>query len=406
MILVMAWRNIWRNKRRSLITMSSIAFAVLFACAFMSMQYGSMTYMVDNAVRFYSGHMQVQQQGYWDERTLDNSMPYSLALLNNLEHAPGVKVAVPRVESFALSAYNNLTRPAMIMGVDFDRENEITRISKKLVQGDLLVNNEKGILMSSGLAEYLKMAVGDTLVLLGQGYHGINAAALFVVKGLIKFANPEQNKRVVAMSLANAQQFYGLEDRVTSVAILMDDSRALAETTQNVKSTFTNTELAVLDWRQMMPEVVQIMNLKYGNSRKMIMILYAVIAFGMFGTFLMMTAERTREFGIMLAVGMRRRVLQSSIFSEITMMALLGVLAGIAMSLVIIIYFHFNPIDLGTKMDEMAEQYGMEMALVFSADPKVFFEQAWAVFVIAFILSFYPLLVLFRLSPVDAMRKG
>ena len=108
----------------------------------------------------------------------------------------------------------------------------------------------------------------------------------------------------------------------------------------------------------------------------------------------------------MLSVGMRRRVLQSSIFSEITMMAMLGVLAGIAMSLVIIIYFHYNPIDLGTKMDEMAEQYGMEVALVFSADPKVFLEQAWAVFVIAFILSFYPLLVLFRLSPVDAMRKG
>ena len=119
MILIMAWRNIWRNKRRSLITMSSIAFAVLFACAFMSMQYGSMTYMVDNAVRFYSGHMQVQQEGYWDEKTLDNSMSYSPDLLHNLERLEGIMVAVPRVESFALSAYENLTRPAMIMGVDF-----------------------------------------------------------------------------------------------------------------------------------------------------------------------------------------------------------------------------------------------------------------------------------------------
>ena len=402
----MAWRNIWRNKRRSFITISSISFAVLFACAFMSMQYGSMTYMVDNAVRFYSGHMQVQQEGYWDERTLDNSMPFSPELIHSLDQSEGVKVAVPRVESFALSAYENLTRPAMVMGVDFARENEITRITKKLVEGTLLEKNEKGVLLSSGLAEYLKMGVGDTLVLLGQGYHGINAAALFTVKGLIKFANPEQNKRVVAMSLVNAQNFYGLEGRVTSIAVLMDDSRPLAETVQNVKSSLNNDELAVLDWREMMPELVQIMNLKYGNSRKMIMILYAVIAFGMFGTFLMMTAERTREFGIMLSVGMRRRVLQMSIFSEITMMSMIGVLAGVAMSLVIIIYFHYNPIDLGTSMDEMADRYGMEVALVFSADPKVFLEQAWAVFVIAFILSFYPLLILFRLSPVDAMRKG
>ena len=406
MILIMAWRNIWRNKRRSIITISSIAFAVLFACVFMSMQYGSMTYMVDNAVRFYSGHMQVQEENYWDERTLDNSMSYSPEILLKLDRTEGVKVAVPRVESFALSAYESLTRPAMVMGVDFARENEITRITQKLVEGDLLEKDEKGVLLSSGLAEYLKMGVGDTLVLIGQGYHGINAAALFAVKGLIKFANPEQNKRVVAMSIADAQYFYGMEGRLTSVAILMDDSKTLAETVQNVKTNFPNAGLAVLDWQEMMPEIVQIMNLKYGNSRKMIMILYAVIAFGMFGTFLMLTAERTREFGIMLSVGMRRRVLQTSIFSEITMMSMIGVLAGVAMSLVVIIYFHYNPIDLGTSMDEMADRYGMEVALVFSADPKVFLEQAWAVFVIAFILSFYPLLILFRLRPVDAMRKG
>ena len=217
----MAWRNIWRNRRRSYITISSIAFSVLFACAFMSMQYGSMTYMIDNAVRFYSGHMQVQKVGYWDERTLNNSMPYSLELLHNLEQAEGVMVAVPRVESFALSAYGNLTRPAMIMGIDMAREDEITRISKKLVEGELLEYDEKGVLLSSGLAEYLKMGVGDTLVLIGQGYHGVNAAALFAIKGLIKFANPAQNKQVVVMSLADAQHFYGLEDRVTSIAILI-----------------------------------------------------------------------------------------------------------------------------------------------------------------------------------------
>jgi len=406
MILLMAWRNIWRNKRRSYITMSSIAFAVLFACVFMSMQYGSMSYMVDSAVRFYLGHMQVQKVGYWDEKTLDNSMPYSAELLITIEQVEGVLVAVPRIESFALSAYENLTRPAMIMGVDFSKENQLTQIDQKLVEGELLEGDERAVLLSSGLAEYLKMTIGDTLILIGQGYHGVNAAALFTVKGLIKFANPEQNKQIVAMSIANAQQFYGLEERLTNIAVLMDDTRPIEEVTQTIKKILPSDKLAVLDWRQMMPEMVQILNLKYGNSRIMIMVLYIVIGFGMFGTFLMMTAERTREFGIMLAVGMRRRVLQLSIFSEITMMAMIGVLAGIAMSLVIIIYFHYNPIDLGAGMDEVIENYGMEVALVFSADPKVFYEQAWAVFVTAFILSFYPLLILFRLRPVDAMRKG
>ena len=402
----MAWRNIWRNKRRSYITISSIGFAVLFACAFMSMQYGSMTHMVDNAVRFYAGHMQIQQEGYWDERTLDNSMSYSQDLLDRIDQVDGVTITVPRIESFALAANETRARASMILGVDFHRENEITRINKKLVAGKLIEDGEKAVLLSAGLAEYLDLGVGDTLVLIGQGYHGVNAAALYAIKGLIKFANPVQNKQIVAMSLQQAQHFYGLEGRVTSVAVLMDDSHTLDETVVDVNSSLNLAELVVLDWREMMPDVVQIMNLKYGNSRKMIMVLYTVIAFGMFGTFLMMTAERTREFGIMLAVGMKRRLLQLTIFSEITLMALFGVLIGILVSLGIIIYFHYNPIDLGSSMEEIAEQYGMEVALVFSADPKVFYEQAWAVFVIAFILSFYPLLVLFKLDPAEAMRKG
>ena len=402
----MAWRNIWRNKRRSYITISSIGFAVLFACAFMSMQYGSMTHMVDNAVRFYAGHMQIQQEGYWDERTLDNSMSYSQDLLDRIDQVDGVTITVPRIESFALAANETRARASMILGVDFHRENEITSINKKLVAGKLIEDGEKAVLLSAGLAEYLDLGVGDTLVLIGQGYHGVNAAALYAIKGLIKFANPVQNKQIVAMSLQQAQHFYGLEGRVTSVAVLMDDSHTLDETVVDVNSSLNLAELVVLDWREMMPDVVQIMNLKYGNSRKMIMVLYTVIAFGRFGTFLMMTAERTREFGIMLAVGMKRRLLQLTIFSEITLMALFGVLIGILVSLGIIIYFHYNPIDLGSSMEEIAEQYGMEVALVFSADPKVFYEQAWAVFVIAFILSFYPLLVLFKLDPAEAMRKG
>ena len=362
--------------------------------------------MVDNAVRFYSGHIQVQQTGYWDERTLDNSMPFSKSMLTDLEQAEGVDVAVPRIESFALSAYKNITRGAMIFGVDFSKEDKITSISQKLIEGALLQQGENAALVSSGLAEYLNVGVGDTLVLISQGYHGVNAAALFPINGLIKFANPEQNKQVVAISLEQAQQFYGLEKRVTSIALLMDDTNTLEETVANVNLALGSSELVAMDWQEMMPELVQIMNMKYGNSRIMIMVLYIVIAFGMFGTFLMMTAERIREFGIMLAVGMHRRVLQVTIFSEITMMALIGILIGVLMSLAVIIYFHYNPIDLGTSMEEIAEQYGVEMVLEFSSDPKVFYEQAWAVFIIAFILSFYPLLVLFRLDPVDAMRKG
>ena len=406
MLLRLAWRNIWRNKRRSYITITSIAFAVLFACLFMSMQYGSLTDMVNKSVRFYTGHVQIQQQGYWAERTLDNSMSYSPELLSQIEQVEGITVAVPRVESFALSAFENNTRPAMVFGVDLDREDQITSLSEKLTEGERVQNGEKAVLIGAGLADYLKIGVGDTLVLISQGYHGVNAAGLFPIKGIVKFSNPGQNKQFVAMSLEHAQYFYGMEDRVTSIAILANGDQPLEETLLNIKAQMGSEDLAILDYLELMPELVQILDMKFSSSRIMIMVLYAVIGFGMFGTFLMMTAERMREFGIMLSVGMKRLKLQVTTFMEISMMSLIGVLIGISISLVIIIYFYYNPIDLGSQYQEISDQYNMEVELVFSADPKVFYEQAWAIFVISFILSFYPLLVLFKLKPVDAMRKG
>jgi len=136
------------------------------------------------------------------------------------------------------------------------------------------------------------------------------------------------------------------------------------------------------------------------------MVLYIVIAFGMFGTFLMMTAERKYEFGILLSIGMKRLKLQITVFMEILLMSLMGVIAGILISTITILYFYANPIQMGAQMQEAYEAYGIEAVMEFSTDPSIFYSQAWAIFVIALILSFYPLLVLFRLNPAKAMRES
>ena len=126
----------------------------------------------------------------------------------------------------------------------------------------------------------------------------------------------------------------------------------------------------------------------------------------MFGTFLMMTAERRYEFGILLSIGMKRAKLQFTVFIEILLMSLIGVLTGIIISTGIIVYFFTNPIQLPIPMQDIYESYGIEAVIEFSMNPYIFYSQAWAIFVIAVILSFFPLLVLFRLKPVKAMREG
>jgi ABC-type antimicrobial peptide transport system permease subunit len=138
----------------------------------------------------------------------------------------------------------------------------------------------------------------------------------------------------------------------------------------------------------------------------MLWILYAVIGFGMFGTFLMMTSERMYEFGVMMSIGMKRVVMQFIIFIEMVMLASLGVLAGVGISLPILVYYHNNPIFLTGESAKAIEEFGVEAAYFFSLEPSFFYNQAWAIFFMAFILSLYPLYTIYKLKPVEAMREA
>jgi ABC-type lipoprotein release transport system permease subunit len=405
MIFVLAWRNIWRNKRRSFITMSSIGFAVIFATMMMSVQRGSLEHLIDNSVKFYTGHYQLQNPAYWEDKTLNNSMSYAKELINSIESLQGVQAVSPRVESFALASDGNLSRSVMVWGIDPNREEKVLGFERKRREGKIINSSSDGVMIAEGLAEYMKVGLGDTLILISQGYHGANAAGLFAVEAILKFPNPVQNKQMVVMSLPKAQWFYALDNMLTSTVILLDDYTTMPLVEAKIID-LMDGEMALLSWRTMTPNLIQTAEMKYASSAIMILILYAVIGFGMFGTFLMMTAERRREFGILLAIGMKRFLLQASTFMEVFILSALGVVVGLAISSALITYFHYNPIQLGSSYDAIADMYGMEMQVEFSAQSMVFYTQGLAIFLIAFILGFYPVMSIGRTVPVQAIREG
>ncbi|MEN8250603.1 MAG: ABC transporter permease, partial [Bacteroidota bacterium] len=358
-------------------------------------------------VKFHTGHFQIQHPDFWEFKSLDNSISYTEDLIVNLDAANNVEAISPRIESFALASFGTNTKATMVMGIEPEREDKILNLSKKLVEGKMIGSDSKGVVIGQGLAEYLKIGVNDTLVLISQGYHGVNAAGLYKIKGIIKFPNPIQNKQLVVMPLKQAQWFYDMDQRSTSIVVLLSDYMAMPQFEKESSELINSGDKRIIDWQTMSPELVQMVEMKYESAAIMIFILYAVIGFGMFGTFLMMTAERMLEYGIMLAIGMRRFLLQAITFIEILMLSSLGVILGLAISAAIITYIYYNPIELsGTFYEEMADMYGMEMIMRFSAKSLVFTSQAEAIFIIAFILSFYPLIVIHKTKPVEAIREG
>ena len=153
-----------------------------------------------------------------------------------------------------------------------------------------------------------------------------------------------------------------------------------------------------------MPELLQAIEIDSISGQVMLWVLYAVIGFGMFGTFLMMTQERMYEFGVMMSIGMKRRVMQSVIFLEMAFMSIIAVMIGVGISLPILVYYHNNPVYFGGESADAFEQFNMEAAYYFSLEPSLFYNQAYVVLFMALLLGFYPLLVISRLKPVQAMR--
>ena len=172
MIGTLSWRNLWRNRRRTFITVASILFAIVFANTMDALLVGINQQMTDSMVGVYSGHLQIQQQQFWEDKSLHNTFVPTEKINDLLTGMPKVKGYTTRLESVALTSAENLTRGALVVGIEPEKEKQITGLEGKIQEGDYFHGNPGDAIMGKGLAEYLDIHPGDTLVMLGEGYHG------------------------------------------------------------------------------------------------------------------------------------------------------------------------------------------------------------------------------------------
>jgi len=401
----MAWRNIWRNKRRTLITMTSVIMAVLLSSVMSAMQQGQYDQMIENTVGSFLGHIQIQDTTYFDEPNLNNSMVLSDSLMQKLKQIDGIDAIVPRIDSYALAGGANKTRAVMVVGTDPVAEQKLSEPQNKLIDGNYFDSiTDRSVLISEGLADYLDLAVEDSLVLLGSGFRGVTAADLLPVRGIVRFGIPEMNKGLVYIPLETARDFFGAYDRVTSLAILAER----ASQAETIALDFNNTatgKYRAYDWKQLMPELIQAIQADRGSSYIILLVLYMVVGFGILGTVLMMTNERSYEFGVLLSIGTSRLRISLMLVLETLFITLSGTISGMILSVPVIRYFHVNPLEFTGQAADAILEYGMEPFIRFSTDPGILFIQAGIVAVISLLIGIYPVIHTYGLKPVEAMRK-
>ena len=403
-LLKIAWRNLWRSKRRTVLTMTSIILAACMAMFTRSMQKGSYQNMISNAVKLSTGYFQVQAKGYFENKSVNKTFVNTPTLLNKIKEIENVDIVIPRLESFALVSSGKHTKGALVIATEPKIENELNNLSKKIISGEYLKADDNQILVVEKLAEYLQVNVGDTLVLLGQGYHGVTAAAKYRVKGIIKFPIPQLNNQLIYLPLKAGQDFYAAYGRVTTYSAMISNPKDLEKIVAQIRSELSD-DYAVMDWRELNKEMVQAIQTDDVGGQIMLAILYMVIGFGMFGTIMMMTMERRKEFAIMVAIGMQKFKLFLVVLYETIMIGIVALIISLIITYPVLLYYFNNPVPLEGELAQAMEMFGAEPIMPFSLDVEIFTNQILAVIILAFIASLYPLTKILRFNVLKAMRS-
>lgn len=403
-MLRLAWKNLWRNRSRSFITIAAIVFAVILSVLASSLKDGIFDNLVKNVVSFYTGYVQVHKKGYQDEQILDNSFSHSKPTQDLVLSQPNISSLTRRLESFALASSEEFTRGCLVVGILPEEEDRVTSLKNKLTGGSYLKAGDRSVLLSAGMAERLKLKVGDTIILIGQGYHGSTAAGKYPVKGIIKFGSPQLNDKVLFMDLAAAQDLFSAPDMITSYILSVKDENQLQRTTPILRRTL-GPEYEVLTWEEIMPEIKQHIQSDSNNMKVVQGILYLLICFGIFSTQLMMMVERKFELGMLLAIGMNKGRLMLLLMAESILTVLLGCIIGIMASIPVVYYLNRHPIRIGGETARAYERFGFEAIFPTSTDSSNFVYQGIVVLIIGLVLSIYPLYKVGRLDAASTLKK-
>ncbi|MCI1779236.1 MAG: FtsX-like permease family protein [Bacteroidales bacterium] len=404
-IFKIAWRNIWRSKKRTLLTVSAVFLAFVLALFMRSMQFGSYDLMIRASVNG-TGDLQLHKSGYWENKGINESFYYNGTLTDSLRRIKGVKTIIPNLQTYALISYGKQTKGVLIKGIDVQAENRQINLSGKIVRGQYLSSGDNGTIIGDRLAKFLKADIGDSLVIMGQGYQGASAYALVPVRGIFHMPSPEMNNSLMYMSLVTTQNMVNpyAPGLLTGLSIFLNKSSDLNEIRSKIEKA-AGDEYETVTWRTILSDMLQTIKADNISGQIMLMILYIIAAFGIFSTELMMVMEKRKQYAVMVAVGLQKKKLVLVSVLETLMVSIVGIAAGLLLAVPVLEYLNISPIPLKGAMAEMYLQFNIAPALPFSMEPHIFISQISIILCLSLLSSLYPAYYLYKLNILKTFRS-
>ena len=416
-LVTMAWRNLWRVRRRTWLTASGVGFAVFLVVFTRSMQIGSLATMVEMGTEQMTGHVQVQHPDYLDDPRMRHTVGGLAAATETLAGRPDVRAVAPRGTAFALVSAESETVErsfgAQVLGID--PAVEFATLSKRALPGGRTLERTGEALMGNALARNLGAEPGTDIVVLGTAKEGGIAATAVTLVGLFESGVADLDRGVMLMHFDDFSETFGLEDEAHAIAVLTRDPGSARDFAADASASVGNATAghdaaagapSVRPWQELQPELEQFVTMELGGSVLVAVLLVVIVTFVVVSTFVMTVFERTAEFGMLKAIGMT----PAAIFRMVQLEGLLMSLLGVALGLVVIfatvsaLAIEGIPISAFGDFDHMLDRLSMPDVLMPVFDAAGALAMTATMVVAVQLAAAVPARRIWRLNAVEALR--
>ncbi len=405
--LAYAWRNLWRNRRRTLITLAAIALSIMLVQAFHNLSVGVYARMIDDGVRAGSGHLAVYRQGYLGDR--DETLSFDPGTLTGqVQRLAGVAQVLPRLYLPALAQSSHDSRGILLVGVDPAPERTVNPFLKELpADGMLRDSTGRDAIIGKRLLDDLKLAVGRKLVVTAQHRDGTLHSELLRVRGVVETGMTEVDGSLLMVGRERAALLAGMPGEIHELAIVLAGSEDEAKVYPALAALVgQHRQLAAVSWETAMPNLANAIKLDYASQKFIFVIILLIVTIGVVNTMLMSVMERLREFGVVLALGSSPVRLRGLVLLEALLLG--GVAAGVGCLLGALAtwYLVVVGIDLQSFLPETLEFGGV----VFDPVLRATWDLAWMARIALYVIGLtvlaagYPAIKAGRVTPAEAMR--
>ncbi|MCW8903102.1 ABC transporter permease [Sedimenticola sp.] len=413
MLVMLSWRNIWRHRRRTLITLSSIAIGFALSVLMIGLNDGAHNSMIRNAIKLGEGHLTVQPRGYIEAPANHKYLTDGMTLQEKIDGLHVAGRVEPRISLQILASTASNSVGAGLEGLSPLGDQRADLLRPQLVDGAWIEpGDQRGILIGNGMAGKLKAKIGSKVVLMAGKQGGDSQAQLGRVRGIFDSRVDELDDYLILSDIQLARRFLEGEGAdpalqpITRFALFLDNPDSLPEWKAELKTAVENDQVVVLDWREMMPQLVQFIMVDDAGNYIFLVLILIMVVFGILNTVLMSVLERTREFGLLRALGISRYHLLWLVFCESLLLSLLAVGIGWIVAGAVHLWFASHGIDMAALMGGSTEMMGTFM------DPVIYTELSGErvlqltllIFAATLGSGIYPAIKASRVTPVEALR--